>query len=384
MAWNLILFCVVLSSVSFANTNVWPNTNLNRDRSLVKRQAYDELTSSEAEQRRVELTEQLRLLNQRRRHRYDKDRKCCERSLEAENSVEDSPCCQRVQNQKCPHRDKGRCGVPAPQYQNKKVTRIITVTDTPETFRRLERQLIAKLEEDLRQLRENEEQRVYKLEDQRRLEFQEELRREEDDEEARLVANERNRRMALEEELGRIRKTEIDRLSQLGETQRAELEAQLEAERREEERRRLKREEQLREELERKILDDDTHITALENERRRNLEFELQTERQNTNALRKKRHEERLFELENDFREQKKRQIDQINDLVEQRRREFEIELERKRLNMNVPREEIIEIDEMEEIPEIYNTDKQQCCNRCAGQGDRCRCNRSFVSCNGN
>lgn len=70
--------------------------------------------------------------------------------------------------------------------------------------------------------------------------------------------------------------------------------------------------------------------------------------------------------------------------MVEQRRREFEQELERKRRDMNIPRNEIIEIDEMEEIPEIYDTVKQQCCNRCAGQGDRCRCNRSFVSCNGN
>lgn len=114
--------------MSFANTNVWADTNLNRDRSLAKRQTYDDLTSSEIEQRRVELEKQLHLLNQRRRHRYDKDRRCCERSLEAEDSVEDSPCCQRVQKQKCPHRDKERCGVPAieTQYRNKKVTKIIT------------------------------------------------------------------------------------------------------------------------------------------------------------------------------------------------------------------------------------------------------------------
>ena len=92
------------------------------------RDAVDQLSSAEYETRRTHLEDQLRQLNQRRRIRYDKDKKCCDRCAERGDNVEAEPCCQRIQNQECPYREEKRCGVPTETRQRQvvnKVTKII-------------------------------------------------------------------------------------------------------------------------------------------------------------------------------------------------------------------------------------------------------------------
>jgi hypothetical protein len=185
---KLLLILAFLSCVSIGHASLSDSeleSSLTRNLNKRSAQDYNTLSSAEVDQQRANIESELRQLNHRRKRRYDHDRQCCRRC-----EADDCNCCQRLVKQPCPYRVPDNCGVPKPivkkvqepivrnetrvQTFTRKynVSKIITVTDSPINYQLIEQKLIENLEQEIRELRQNEEKKQIDYENRLRLEFE--------------------------------------------------------------------------------------------------------------------------------------------------------------------------------------------------------------------